>query len=181
MENVPHKAPHFSYMISPRDASVGGGWRLQLFEQGLEVAGGAFTAAEGEDEAQVYLDAMDEGDAWLLSKAKALESGTTSGQSPRAAQWTFVDAIEAVKRAQAFPGWDRLPQPMRSEIDTAAYLLTRIPCTAATVAGGIAAGHFHRDTAGAWREVPRSMAGTTGVVVLYHGPGWPATERKGGS
>lgn len=170
---------HFSYMISPREESAGGGWRLQCFQNGQDVKGAAFPACEGRAEDQAYLDAMGEGEEWLLSKAlqqiapaapvQAGEqvarfdrvtpqadgsfrhfyqgqpvagpgsaappvSGAASGQPQRAVQWTLADAIEAVKRAQAFPGWDRLPQPLRSEIDTAAYLLARIEHAAADAA-----------------------------------------------
>lgn len=87
MEKVSNKAPHYSYMITPRDASVGGGWSLKLFEQGLEVGGGAFAAFEGEDEAQIYLDAMDEGESWLLAKAEHatgddLQGGQVSAANP---------------------------------------------------------------------------------------------------
>lgn len=85
MDNVEPKKPHFAYMISPRDSSVGGGWSLKLFEQGLEVGGGAFAAVEGEDDAQVYLDAMDEGESWLLAKAEhATGEDVRSGEAAAA-------------------------------------------------------------------------------------------------
>jgi len=69
MEKVNANAPHFSYMISPRDQAVGGGWRLQLLEAGIEVGGGAFPVTEDVSEDQAYFDASGEGEDWLLSRA----------------------------------------------------------------------------------------------------------------
>lgn len=33
---------HYEYKVVPRSAGLGGGWRLQLFEDGVEVGGGVF-------------------------------------------------------------------------------------------------------------------------------------------
>lgn len=37
----------------------------------------------------------------------------------------------------------------------------------------IAAGHFARNQAGEWHEVPRECGGDDGMVILYHHPDWP--------
>lgn len=37
----------------------------------------------------------------------------------------------------------------------------------------IAAGHFARNQAGEWHEVPWNHASADGVVILYHHPDWP--------
>lgn len=65
----PLPVPHYSYQITPRTVPAGGGWRLQLLENGQEVGGGAFPAEEGAAEAQAYLDAASEGEEWLLARA----------------------------------------------------------------------------------------------------------------
>ena len=33
---------HYEYTVSPRPAELGGGWKLQLLEDGVEVGGGVF-------------------------------------------------------------------------------------------------------------------------------------------
>jgi len=49
-----------TFEISERPASVGGGWKMQLFEDGLEVGGGLFPA--GDDG---YCDAYETASQWL--------------------------------------------------------------------------------------------------------------------
>lgn len=51
---------HHSFEISERPASVGGGWRMQLLEDGEEVGGGVFPP--GDD---AYCDAYQEASEWL--------------------------------------------------------------------------------------------------------------------
>ncbi len=60
------------FEIIPRPANVGGGWRLQLFEDDTEVGGGVYPPIEyildqklAADEA--YIDAYEEGATWILS------------------------------------------------------------------------------------------------------------------
>jgi hypothetical protein len=49
----------YSYEIDPRPAELGGGWRLRLMEDGIEVGGGVFPA---------YDDALAEASVWLSSR-----------------------------------------------------------------------------------------------------------------
>ena len=64
----------FSYEITPRPVELGGGWRLRLLEDGVEVGGGVFPP-EGGSETTVkdalqaaYEDAESEAYAWLDSR-----------------------------------------------------------------------------------------------------------------
>lgn len=64
----------YEYKLTPRPQAVGGGWRLQLLEDGEEVGGGMFPGAVGlqlEDDA--YLEAMDQGEEWLSTRPGADE------------------------------------------------------------------------------------------------------------
>ena len=58
------------YEILPRPVELGGGWRLRLLERGQEVGGGVFPPENATEEAltEAYADAMDEGEAWLVSR-----------------------------------------------------------------------------------------------------------------
>lgn len=62
----------YTYEITRRPAEVGGGWRLQLFEDGKEVGGGVFPPVVGlrYDIALTAAkdDAEDEAIAWLASR-----------------------------------------------------------------------------------------------------------------
>ena len=59
----------YSYQIDPRPASLGGGWRLRLLENGEEMGGGVFPASENEtSKAAAYEDALAEATAWLSSR-----------------------------------------------------------------------------------------------------------------
>lgn len=49
-----------TFEITPRPLSVGGGWKMQLFEDGQEVGGGVFPA--GDDG---YCDAYETASQWL--------------------------------------------------------------------------------------------------------------------
>ena len=58
------------FEISPRPANLGGGWILQLFENGVEVGGGVYPPIENildqklaTDEA--HIDANEEGATWM--------------------------------------------------------------------------------------------------------------------
>lgn len=66
----------FSYEISPRPVELGGGWRLRLLENGIEVGGGVFPPVSGDSEYEngalqaAFDDAEDEAYAWLDSRAE---------------------------------------------------------------------------------------------------------------
>lgn len=64
----------YSYDITPRPAELGGGWRLRLLEDGVEVGGGVFPPVENgsqnpKDVIQVaFADAEAEAYVWLDSR-----------------------------------------------------------------------------------------------------------------
>jgi hypothetical protein len=65
------------YEIETRPVELGGGWRLRLFEGGEEVGGGVFPAPEGEGASQeAHIDAVNEGESWLLRFAAPIEGIT---------------------------------------------------------------------------------------------------------
>jgi hypothetical protein len=60
----------YSYEINPRPVELGGGWRLRLLEDGVEVGGGVFPPVRGiEDASEALLAAQDDAEAnayeWL--------------------------------------------------------------------------------------------------------------------
>ena len=60
----------YTYEILPRPVELGGGWRLRLLEDGVEVGGGVFPP-EGESEDAIqdaFNDAESEAYAWLDSR-----------------------------------------------------------------------------------------------------------------
>lgn len=66
----------YTYEIIPRPVELGGGWRLRLLEDGVEVGGGVFPSVEGIDDAMEALQAAHddaEGEAydWLDSRGQA--------------------------------------------------------------------------------------------------------------
>jgi len=60
--------------------------------------------------------------AVVLDLIARIERGT----APHAAQWNLTDARESLARAQAFSGFNDLPQPLRVEIDNAASILAKL-------------------------------------------------------
>jgi hypothetical protein len=58
----------FAYSIDPRDEQLGGGWRLKLLENGEEVGGGVFPVTPGATTDDAYVEACEEGEAWLQSR-----------------------------------------------------------------------------------------------------------------
>ena len=63
----------FSYEIKLRPVELGGGWRLRLLEDGVEVGGGVFPPVQEYKDSQDALeaaldDAEREAYAWLNSK-----------------------------------------------------------------------------------------------------------------
>ncbi len=63
----------FSYEILPRPVDLGGGWRLRLLEDGVEVGGGVFPPSEFADSEVdalklAYFDAEDVAYEWLDSR-----------------------------------------------------------------------------------------------------------------
>lgn len=64
----------FSYEITQRPDNLGGGWRLRLLEDGVEMGGGVFPPEEGIEDAKEALQAAfddAEGEAydWLDTKS----------------------------------------------------------------------------------------------------------------
>lgn len=64
---------NYSYEINPRPDNLGGGWRLRLLEDGVEVGGGVFPPVEGIEDAKEALqaaweDAENEAYDWLDSR-----------------------------------------------------------------------------------------------------------------
>ena len=71
----------FSYQIESRPVSLGGGWRLRLFEGGEEVGGGVFPVPEGgpaEAVQAAYQDAVCEASLWMIAR-EGLECGGLGG------------------------------------------------------------------------------------------------------
>lgn len=65
----------YSYEITPRPIELGGGWRLRLLEDNVEVGGGVFPPsnhAVNEVDALklAYFDAEDVAYAWLETREK---------------------------------------------------------------------------------------------------------------
>ena len=64
----------FSYEITLHPVELGGGWRLRLLEDGVEVGGGVFPPVSGDFEdgkdalQAAYDDAESEAYAWLDSR-----------------------------------------------------------------------------------------------------------------
>jgi len=61
-----------SYEITPRPIELGGGWRLRLLEDGVEVGGGVFPPVEDKDAKEALQAAFDDAEAtaydWLDSR-----------------------------------------------------------------------------------------------------------------
>jgi hypothetical protein len=65
----------YSYEIAPRPVNLGGGWRLRLLEDGVEVGGGVFPPSEFADNEVdalklAYFDAEDEAHEWLETRGQ---------------------------------------------------------------------------------------------------------------
>jgi hypothetical protein len=63
----------FSYEIDPRLADLGGGWRLRLLEDGVEVGGGVFPPVEDWEDDDLasqaaYDDALVEASVWMTTR-----------------------------------------------------------------------------------------------------------------
>lgn len=56
-----------TYQINPRPAELGGGWQLQLLEDGQEMGGGVFPPVQTDDAEfdQAYQDALYEAQIWI--------------------------------------------------------------------------------------------------------------------
>jgi hypothetical protein len=85
---VENSMTDYSYEIEPRDAELGGGWRLRLLEDGEEVGGGVFPLT-GDDAA---------GMAWWIGASEVERAHwLVEANSARA-----VDAWIAYQRATAY-------------------------------------------------------------------------------
>lgn len=62
----------YSYQIDPRPETLGGGYRLRLLCDGVEVGGGVFPADASH--ADAYEEALAEASAWLASRPQASSS-----------------------------------------------------------------------------------------------------------
>lgn len=72
MTTTDSNKPDYRYKIEARPATLGGGWRLRLFEDGEEAGGGVIPAADDEGSKIVaFADAQREGDTWLASRPRA--------------------------------------------------------------------------------------------------------------
>lgn len=58
----------YSYRIERHPGRLGGGWRLQLLENGVEVEGKVFAAKPGDRKASqyAYIEALDYAQKWLV-------------------------------------------------------------------------------------------------------------------
>lgn len=86
----------YGYVIDPRPAELGGGWRLRLLENGEEVGGGvfplspylsAFPATDETNEREMaekaaYEDALAEASAWLATRPADEEPAFLDDEGP---------------------------------------------------------------------------------------------------
>lgn len=61
-------ADRYVFTITPRAEHVGGGWRLQLFEDGQEVSGGVYPVTDEMTRDDAHAEAMADGEAWISSR-----------------------------------------------------------------------------------------------------------------
>lgn len=57
----------YSYEINPRPVDLGGGWRMRLLEDDVEVGGGVFPAIPTEVE-EAFIEAQNEAEEWLSAR-----------------------------------------------------------------------------------------------------------------
>lgn len=57
--------PKYSFTVEARPAKLGGGWKLTLLEDDLEVGGGVYPAHNAAEQASAYNDASEFGQNWL--------------------------------------------------------------------------------------------------------------------
>lgn len=67
----------YSYRIERRSGRLGGGWRLQLLENRVEVVGRVFPAQGGNRQAakRAYVEALDYAKRWLASRNSEILPG----------------------------------------------------------------------------------------------------------
>lgn len=67
-------AVDYTFNITERPAELGGGWRLRLYENGMEVGGGVFEAVldMASDVDVAYLEALQEAATWCNNQSDAL-------------------------------------------------------------------------------------------------------------
>jgi hypothetical protein len=74
----------YSYEVHPRPAVLGGGWKLKLLKDGVEVGGGVFPPEAGASDLQAALDAahadaMDTGEEWIAAWTSELPGHGNAG------------------------------------------------------------------------------------------------------
>jgi len=91
------------YEVDPRSAELGGGWRLRLLENDVEVGGGVFplseyaTADNAEEVANcAYEDALIEAEAWMHSRRAA----TTAADTPHMLTASGIDYAPGALRVK---------------------------------------------------------------------------------
>ena len=60
----------YDYEVLPRPTHLGGGWQLRLMENNIEVGGGVFPAEGAEGAKEAHIDATNEGEEWLSTRAE---------------------------------------------------------------------------------------------------------------
>lgn len=109
-ETTDAKPAGFSYLITPRAAHAGGGWRLQLLEDGLEVGGGVYPVNEDTTSDDAHLEAMDDAEAWLAScgasgTPAAIAEIVSRDLEPAAATVLTDERIESLPRYRDLGGF----------------------------------------------------------------------------
>ena len=94
---------HFSYTITPRAERVGG-WRLQLFEGGLEVGGGTYPVTEDVARDDAHAEAVEDGEAWLASRGAA--PAFSQSPAPIPEQVAQRSGIEGLNIGRIIELWD---------------------------------------------------------------------------
>jgi hypothetical protein len=107
----------FGYVITPRAPHVGGGWRLQMLEDGQEVGCSLHPAASQAETDDAYQEAMEDGEAWLLSRGAA-DTGETPAcfNSLGIAKTWMGPSFRSLRKRCAHAGsiWSRSLAPAQS-------------------------------------------------------------------
>lgn len=90
----------YTYEITERPSDVGGGWRLKLLHDGVEVGGAIHPAADIEHHIDGYNDLLDEAHAWLESRSdKGANDISSAGwqKSIETVQMVYADSEVALQ------------------------------------------------------------------------------------